>query len=223
MVCYYEYQTNELLERGIDPETPKPQLDAQLLGTIMYNFMNYLQVEEVERLHARNVKLKENPLGSLMDRALGQKSRPKGGKRRAGDSSDDDDEGDDQVPIGFDYSENFPALPDFDGKGKKMRDAAERRQRLQQAGGHLYHQQSSEGHNFNTNHAREIRPLNDVKARYKQLSHTVIQDLYDVFRDVSMIDDILKMTFPMFNDASATGAGKLGTMLTNQNMRADRS
>ena len=92
----------------------------------MYNFMNYLQVEEADRIHARNVKLKENPLGSLMDRALGQKSRPKGGKGR--DSSDDSDgEGDDQVPIGFDYSENFPALPDFDGKGKKMREAAERR------------------------------------------------------------------------------------------------
>ena len=42
MVMYYEYQTNELLERGIDPETPKAQLDAQLLGTILYNFMNYL-------------------------------------------------------------------------------------------------------------------------------------------------------------------------------------
>ena len=95
MVMYYEYQTNELLERGIDPETPKAQLDAQLLGTILYNFANYLQVEEVERLEARNIKLKENPLGSLMDRALGQKSRPKGGKRRSQDSSDDDDEGDD--------------------------------------------------------------------------------------------------------------------------------
>ena len=72
-----------------------------------------------------------------------------------------------------------------------MREAAERRQRLTA-------QQSSDSHNFNTNHAREIRPLNDIKVRYKQLSHTVIQDLYDVFRDVSMIDDILKMTFPMF-------------------------
>ena len=94
-----------------------------------------------------------------------------------------------------------------------MREAEERRQRLQQAGGQ-WAQQSNEGHNFNTNHAREIRPLNDIKARYKQLSNTVIQDLYDVFHDVSMIDDILKMTFPMFMDKSAAGAGKLGAMLS---------
>ena len=51
-----------------------------------------------------------------MDRALGQKSRPKSKKRRARDSSDDNSDNEDsQVPVGFDYSENFPALPDFDG------------------------------------------------------------------------------------------------------------
>jgi len=46
-----------------------------------------------------------------MDRALGQKSRPKQGKKGGVDSSDESDL-EDQLPIGFDYSDNFPELPD---------------------------------------------------------------------------------------------------------------
>ena len=42
--------------------------------------------------------------------------------------------------------------------------------------------------------------MNDIKANYKQLSNTVIQDLYDVFQDATVIDEILLMTFPMFKD-----------------------
>lgn len=102
------------------------------------------------------------------------------------------------MPIGFAYTENFPALPDEDGKGKQMRLAAERRQRLQAAAGDW----SSGEYNFITNHAREIKPLNDIKAHYKQLSNSVIQDLYSVFNDVNMVDEILNMTFPMFKDSS---------------------
>ena len=45
-----------------------------------------------------------------------------------------------------------------------------------------------------------MRVLNDIKANYKQLSNTVIQDLYDVFQDATVIDEILLMTFPMFKD-----------------------
>ena len=41
-VMYYEFQTNELLEKRINPETPKAQLDPQLLGTIMYQFLDYI-------------------------------------------------------------------------------------------------------------------------------------------------------------------------------------
>ena len=65
-----------------------------------------------------------------MDRALGQKARPKQAKNN-NDSSDSDDDKPEQLPIGFDYTEAFPELPDFDGKGKQMKDIAERRQRLQ--------------------------------------------------------------------------------------------
>ena len=133
---YYEYQTNQLLNKQIDPETPKNQLEPQFLGTIMYSFLSYLQVSESERLCQRNIKLKENPLGSLMDRALGQKQRPKENKKRKKfDSSDDSEEDHKQVPVGFDYSENFPSLPDSDGRGKKMRAIAERKQRIQAAEG----------------------------------------------------------------------------------------
>ena len=47
---------------------------------------------------------------------------------------------------------------------------------------------------------RELQPLNDVKSKFKQLSTSVIQDLYNVFFDVSLVDEILTMTFPMFRD-----------------------
>ena len=57
--------------------------------------------------------------------------------------------------------------------------------------------------NFKTNHAMEIKPLNEIKAKFKQLSNTVIQDLYNVFCDVGMVEEILKMTFPMFLDQNA--------------------
>lgn len=69
-----------------------------------------------------------------MDRAQGQKARPV--NKQAADSSDEAEKEDDaQIPIGFNYTDNFPALPDFDGKGKKMKEADERRKRLQAAGG----------------------------------------------------------------------------------------
>ena len=76
MVMYYEYQAHELLEKGIDPENDKKKIEPQILGTIIYTFLNYLQIKESERLVARNIRLKENPLGSLMDRGMGQKIRP---------------------------------------------------------------------------------------------------------------------------------------------------
>jgi hypothetical protein len=125
---YYEYQAHELLERQIDPETDKKKIEPQVLGTIVYQFLDYLQVKESERLTQRNIRLKENPLGSLMDRGLGQKIRPKNAKNgnKKVDSSDESEK-EDQVPIGYAYSENFPELPDFDGKGKKIKEAADRR------------------------------------------------------------------------------------------------
>lgn len=73
-----------------------------------------------------------------MDRAQGQKARPvnPASRRQAADSSDEAEKDDDaQIPIGFNYTDNFPALPDADGKGKKMKEADERRKRLQAAGG----------------------------------------------------------------------------------------
>ena len=98
-------------------------------------------------------------------------------------------------------------MPDIDGKGKKMREAEERRRLLQQDGGD-WNGQNSSGHNFVTNHAREIKPLNDIKARYKQLSNSVLQDLYNIFHDVNMVDELLQMTFPMFRD-QAVNLGKM--------------
>lgn len=95
----------------------------------MYSFLNYIQTNESERLCARSIKLKENPLAGLMSQAHGQKSRPVNKKGQV-DSSDDEEEKVEQLPIGFDYTENFPALPDFDGKGRKLREADERRKKL---------------------------------------------------------------------------------------------
>lgn len=50
-----------------------------------------------------------------MDRGMGQKIRPKNPKKKIDSSDDSDKEFEDQVPIGYAYSENFPELPDFDG------------------------------------------------------------------------------------------------------------
>ena len=86
----------------------------------MYQFLDHLQVTESDRLVMRNIKLKDNPLGGLMDSALGQK-RSKSKKKNKKQDSSDESEGEAQVPIGFDYTENFPALPDQDGKGRKAR------------------------------------------------------------------------------------------------------
>lgn len=53
--------------------------------------------------------------------------RPKEGKNNNKLDSSDESEDEKQLPIGFAYTENFPALPDSDGKGRKARQAAERR------------------------------------------------------------------------------------------------
>ena len=42
----------------------------------------------------------------------------------------------------------------------------------------------------------EVRTLNEIKSRYRLLTNSVIQDLYDVFRDVTLVEEILAMTFP---------------------------
>lgn len=126
---YFEFMKEEKICRGISSSQKD---DPQILGSIMYSFLNHLQVVESERLVSRNIKLKENSIVGLMDHARGQKVRPKNVKRGVlEDSSDSEEQKDDQIPIGFDYSQNFPELPDFDGQGKKMRQMAERRERLQ--------------------------------------------------------------------------------------------
>ena len=127
---YFEFLAEERNLRGLKNPSKADQEDPQVLGTIMYSFLNHLQVVESERLVARNSKLKETSLAGLMSQARGQKVRP---KNNYADSSDSDEDKNDQIPIGFDYSENFPELPDFDGKGKKMRQVAERRERLRKA------------------------------------------------------------------------------------------
>ena len=64
-----------------------------------------------------------------MESAYGQKSRPKQQKRKkrgAYDSSDSSEE-EERLPLGHDYAGAFPALPDADGRGARMRQANERR------------------------------------------------------------------------------------------------
>ena len=85
-----------------------------------------------------------------------------------------------------------------------MRQAAERRKRLQATGAQSQWQAKNNEFNFRTNHANEIKPLNDLKNRYKQLSNSVMQDLYDIFRDVTLVEEVLGMTFPMFLDQGAS-------------------
>jgi hypothetical protein len=89
-----------------------------------------------------------------------------------------------------------------------MRLAAERRVLLQAKDGW-----SPGMHNFKTNHAREIKLLNDIKAKYKQLSITVVQDLYNVLNDVGMVEELLQMTFPMFLEKEA-GYGHTAQMFS---------
>ena len=81
----------------------------------MYAFLNNLQVTEAERLIARSEKLKNDMLGGMMDQAQGQKARPKMQPSKPVDSSDEEEDKQDQVPVGFDYQDNFPELPDWDG------------------------------------------------------------------------------------------------------------
>ena len=52
-----------------------------------------------------------------MDRAQGQKARPVNKGQPADSSDEEESKNAEQVPIGFDYTENFPSLPDFEGKG----------------------------------------------------------------------------------------------------------
>ena len=55
------------------------------------------------------------------------KKKPK--KSAAYDSSDEEEK-EPQQPIGYQYQDNFPSLPDVDGRGKKMREAEERRKKV---------------------------------------------------------------------------------------------
>ena len=133
----------------------------------------------MERLIIRNEKLKESPLGGLMDNALGQKARPKDQKkkgkgRRAYDSSDSSDDDQEKLPLGHNYAGDFPSLPDFDGKGKAMRQANERRMRVQATSSQWANVGKNTEFNFRTNHAQEVSVLNQIKSNYKQLSNTVI-------------------------------------------------
>ena len=50
--------------------------------------------------------------------SIGKRKKPK--KNAAYDSSDEEEK-EPQVPIGYQYQNNFPSLPDFDGQGKKMK------------------------------------------------------------------------------------------------------
>ena len=56
----------------------------------------------------------------------------------------------------YKYEENFPELPDWDGKGKKARQAAEMRKKieLQDSLGKSHHKKGN--NRFRTNFAQEI-------------------------------------------------------------------
>ena len=90
-------------------------------------------------------------------------------KKNYGYDSSDEEEKQPQKPIGYQYQDNFPSLPDQDGYGKKIRDADERRKKLatKQAGG-------INSHAFETNFAHEISTLNTVKTKFKLISNVVI-------------------------------------------------
>ena len=51
--------------------------------------------------------------------------KPKKPKKNKGYDSSSEEEKEAQQPIGYEYQDNFPSLPDKDGKGKKMKEAAE--------------------------------------------------------------------------------------------------
>lgn len=175
----------------------------QTMGQLMYKFLERLYLTESERLFRRNQKRKENPLASFIDEGPKAKKQQaaKQKKRLAADSSDEQEES--QAPIVVDYSENFPALPDEDGRGRKIRQANERQARLQQsANGWVMNPEQR--FNFRTNHVNEVQPLNEIKNRYKQITNEVIQDLYNVFNDVALVGQILQMTFPALQDYSAS-------------------
>lgn len=111
--------------RGIsDAETA----ETQVLGEILYQFLTHLELSEIDRLCERNAKLAEGlPVGITNESAGKSKKKPK--KSTVYDSSDEEEK-EPQVPIGYQYQDNFPSLPDADGRGKKMREAEERRKKV---------------------------------------------------------------------------------------------
>jgi len=59
------------------------------------------------------------------------KNKNKAKKPYKGYDSSDEEEKEPQMPINHQYGSNFPSLPDPDGKGKKIREANERRRKMQ--------------------------------------------------------------------------------------------
>lgn len=85
--------------------------------------------------------------------------------KKKGSDSSDEDRGN-NVPIGYKYEENFPSLP-----GSEPRNP-QNKARGQQSG------MSKEI--FVANNQHDLRGLQDIKAKFKMIVGSVIQDVYNL-------------------------------------------
>lgn len=93
----------------------------------MYTFLSDIQLSEIERLHERNQKLKQGlPVGVIFEKGGGKKKQK---KKKPVDSSDEEEQM--IAPLAYQYEDNFPELPDHDGKGKQIRKQNELRKKMQ--------------------------------------------------------------------------------------------
>ena len=69
----------------------------------------------------------------------------------------------------------------------------------------MEHAKNLFGHSsrFKADFPDEIISLDNIKSRLKMVSPKTIQDLYDLFKDTQLVDDLLQDTFPANYDSVA--------------------
>jgi len=57
---------------------------------------------------------------------------------------------------------------------------------------------------FKCNFPAEAHQLDQLKNKVKMISHEVIQNVYDVFQSVNLVEQIMQMVFHRYYHANAT-------------------
>jgi hypothetical protein len=57
---------------------------------------------------------------------------------------------------------------------------------------------------FKTNFKNEVTELNLIQEKLIHVDHRVLQEVYDIFCSVALVEQVLKMTFPSLYNIKAT-------------------